>query len=345
MTTGRINQVALLRDARSGVKGSREPRTPETHARAIKQMRASHKRARAHALSQMNKPLMQKQRRAHERRTRQESTKRIDRHATRAPALSCSHCNYSWQTATPEGGCAHYQCAQRFHEGTPCCEPPNNSSPAHPLLCSKGREPEPGVLTRESYRLAIHIVKPHNRFTHCPDKRRAARATPTTGVLLGATDRGINPIQGRRLDARRRKPTAQRRAQAWRKTRREPRRHTSSRRHIEHLPQKNVKSNSDERSHKAFPAIAHECVHDRGRAACGPQARTKQQRLDARRLLGSRLAPLLRRSGGRPPPSSSTHSEKLFEYCPQHSRPLPMMASSAKRPRAALILMADDVMT
>ena len=116
-----------------------------------------------------------------------------------APALGCSHCNYSWQTTTPEGSCARTkERAQRFHEGTPCCEPPNNSSPAHP----QGREPEPGVLTRESYRLAIHIVKPHKTFTHCPDRRLAIKSEPTTGVLLGATDRGIKPFERKeRLDA------------------------------------------------------------------------------------------------------------------------------------------------
>jgi hypothetical protein len=104
------------------------------------------------------------------------STKSIDRHAARARTrllalqllLADHHAGRELRRRFKSAR------AQRFHEGTPCCEPPNNSSPAHPR--KRGREPEPGVLTRESYRLAVHIVKRHNRFTHCPHKAPAKKS-------------------------------------------------------------------------------------------------------------------------------------------------------------------------
>ena len=125
-----------------------------------------------------------------------------------APALGCSHCNYSWQTTTPEGSCdaaSKSARAQRFHEGTPCCEPPNNSSPAHPQ--KRGREPEPGVLTRESYRLAVHIVKRHNRFTHCPDTRLLAKKSQRRACCWARRTAESSPFREQKEDETRRETT------------------------------------------------------------------------------------------------------------------------------------------
>ena len=136
-----------------------------------------------------------------------------------APALGCSHCNYSWQTATPEGSCdaaSKSARAQRFHEGTPCCEPPNNSSPAHPSKKRTGaragrshsRELQTGGSHRETAQ-SIHTLPRH---------KAPREEEPKTGVLLGATDRGVKPFPRteRRRDSTRDDagPTAQRRTAA-----------------------------------------------------------------------------------------------------------------------------------
>jgi len=187
-----------------------------------------------------------------------------------APALGCSHCNYSWQTTTPEGSCdaaSKSARAQRFHEGTPCCEPPNNSSPAHPR--KRGREPEPGVLTRESYRLAVHIVKRHNRFTHCPDTRLLTKKSQRRACCWARRTAESNPFRRKktRLDARRRMTNRSEAHRGLRKRARssQPRPHSSSQRHFEHLPQTENVNHTRREQAQSLPAIAPQRARPRAR--------------------------------------------------------------------------------
>lgn len=114
-------------------------------------------------------------------------------HATHSAARLAT----SLRATTPEGNLKPPSQRQRyFHEGQACCEPPNNLSPTRSKQTE--REPKPGVLTRESYTLAIHIVKPHKPLTHCPHAERSYKRQ-TRSVLLGTTGSGIR--QG--LDATR----------------------------------------------------------------------------------------------------------------------------------------------
>jgi hypothetical protein len=135
------------------------------------------------------------------------STKSIDRHAARARTrllalqllLADHHAGRELRRRFKSAR------AQRFHEGTPCCEPPNNSSPAHPQ--KRGREPEPGVLTRESYRLAVHIVKRHNRFTHCPDTRLLAKKSQRRACCWARRTAESSPFREQKEDTTRRETT------------------------------------------------------------------------------------------------------------------------------------------
>ena len=185
------------RREREGPKGATARRARERSSKCD----ANRIKARAHALSQMNKPLMRKQRRAqrktHARRRRTESV-----NDARAPALGCSQCNYSWQTTTPEGSHARSIQESSHNASTRGHHAVSHQTTRAPRV-RKGREPKPGVLTRESYRLAIHIVKPHNRFTHCPD-RRLVRKRTDDGRVAGR-DGPRNRSKRKRLDARRRK--------------------------------------------------------------------------------------------------------------------------------------------
>jgi len=164
----------------------------ETHARAIKQMRASHKRTRAHALSQMNRPLfLFAEELPTGARTRSRRNESIGTHARARTQLLALQLLLADHHAGREPRSKERNASTRGHHAVS-----HQATRAPRILPKEGREPEPGVLTRESYRLAIHIVKPHNAFTHCPDRRLAVKSEPTTGVLLGATGRGIYPTKG-----------------------------------------------------------------------------------------------------------------------------------------------------
>jgi hypothetical protein len=145
------------------------------------------------------------------------STKSIDRHAARARTrllalqllLADHHAGRELRRRFKSAR------AQRFHEGTPCCEPPNNSSPAHPRKRtgaragrSHSRELQTGGSHRETAQ-SIHTLPRH---------KAPREEEPKTGVLLGATDRGVKPFPRteRRRDSTRDDagPTAQRRAAA-----------------------------------------------------------------------------------------------------------------------------------
>ena len=94
---------------------------------------------------------------------------------------------------------------------------------------------------------------------------------------------------------------------------------------------RNVKITPGESKRKAFPQSHHK-GHDRGRAACGPQARTKQQRLNC----SLSRARGLRRSSARHSSSHRRHLRipriALFECCPStQSRGRGRCASSRKR--------------
>ena len=121
MTTGRINQVALLRDARS-VQRHTTPfllekalRTRTLNARASDQANAHEpqKDSRARSFSDEANPscclFPVRKKKGATRSGMNGRTRRARRNQSidtlHAPALGCSHCNYSWQTTTPEGSC------------------------------------------------------------------------------------------------------------------------------------------------------------------------------------------------------------------------------------------------
>jgi hypothetical protein len=176
MTTGRINQVALLRDERSScaTNKGRTRTTKRTRERSSRcdANRAHGSRARSFSDEQTLTCERTEERTKDARGTK--STNSIDRPARARPHSAARFATTLGRPPRRKGERRALNsrvnatnASTRGHHAVS-----HQTTRAPRILHYKGREHKPGVLTRESSRLAIHIVKPHNRFTHCPDRRR-----------------------------------------------------------------------------------------------------------------------------------------------------------------------------
>ena len=152
-------------------------------------------------------------------------------------------------------------------------------------------------------------MKRHNRFTHCPDTRRLARKSQGRACCWArrtAESASFSKEKKTRLDARRRKTNRSEAHRGLRKRARssQPRPHSSSQRHIEHLPQMESRKKITRRERaQSLPAIAPQRARPRARRV-RPAGAHKTATTKLLALSGSRLAPLLRTTLRRAPPSS-----------------------------------------
>jgi hypothetical protein len=110
-------------------------------------------------------------------------------------ALSGSICNYSWQTTTPEG---NHTAASRATGGASTrghhlVSHQTAQSPSRSVTLQSQSGSQSWAFSPESYRLAIHSVKPHRLF-HTMHRQRSAGADQTSGVLLAVEGGGYECI-------------------------------------------------------------------------------------------------------------------------------------------------------